>query len=351
MYICAYKILNQNYCKMLKYRFLALLFSLFLSFNLGWAQPISIYSRLDSTHIVIGDHLKMHLTITTDLAKKITVQDAQTWKLMNCEVVEVSPLVQAVSKGKNVYSQIITLTSFDAGAASVCPISILENDSLLLGVTDTMHFNVDTLPVFVDTAQLFKDIKMPLQGEKIAVVTPAKDFSKIQKIVAIIFGSLLLLAVGGFFIWKYVMKFLKEKKLQEDKNRRKENAASLALTDLNELKKKKLWQNGFVKDYYSELSMVLRTYIDNQWDINAKEMVTSQIIDEITSLDITDDQLKELHRIFTMSDLAKYAKEQPIGEDNETNLKNAYRFVKSTDSNEKRKKAEEIQQKHYKNKK
>ncbi|HNW68405.1 MAG TPA: hypothetical protein PKK66_06110 [Bacteroidales bacterium] len=336
---------------MLKYRFLALLFSLFLSFNLGWAQPISIYSRLDSTHIVIGDHLKMHLTITTDLAKKITVQDAQTWKLMNCEVVEVSPLVQAVSKGKNVYSQIITLTSFDAGAASVCPISILGNDSLVLGVTDSIHFNVDTLPVFVDTAQLFKDIKLPLQGEKIAVVAPAKDFSKIQKIVAIIFGSLLLLAVGGFFIWKYVMKFLKEKKLQEDKNRRKENAASLALTDLNELKKKKLWQNGFVKDYYSELSMVLRTYIDNQWDINAKEMVTSQIIDEITSLDITDDQLKELHRIFTMSDLAKYAKEQPIGEDNETNLKNAYRFVKSTDSNEKRKKAEEIQQKHYKNKK
>ena len=106
-----------------------------------------------------------------------------------------------------------------------------------------------------------------------------------------------------------------------------------------------------MKDYYSELSMVLRTYIDNQWDINAKEMVTSQIFDEITSLDITDDQLKELHRIFTMSDLAKYAKEQPIGEDNETNLKNAYRFVKSTDSNEKRKKAEEIQQKHYKNKK
>lgn len=333
---------------MLKNRFLILLFLCFCLMNAGYSQKISITAKLDSSHIVIGDHLKMQITVSAPSNHNVTIPEPKNWTLQNCEVVESTTLNKSVNNNQNIYNQTITLTSFDIGKALVFPVSIFNGDTLLLGKTDTLSFSVDTLNVFVDTTKAFKDIKLPMPGEKIAVVTPPGNYSTLQKILFGTIGGLLLLAVLFYLWWKYGRKYWLQKKLIAEKILKKENAGQLAMKNLKELKTKKLWQNGMVKDYYSELSMILRTYIDHQWDVNAKEMVTSQIMDEITSLDVNDEQMNDLHQIFLMADLAKYAKSQPLAENNELNFKNAYRFVQSTDSNEKRKKMEEIQQKRFK---
>ena len=87
--------------------------------------------------------------------------------------------------------------------------------------------------------------------------------------------------------------------------------------------------------------MILRTYLDQQWDVNAKEMVTDEIMEAIDKLDLDDDLTKELYRFFVLSDLVKYAKEQPEVEAHETSLKNDYNFVRVTDKQEHAKAAAE----------
>lgn len=329
----------------MKYRFLALLFCLFTLTCNGQSPEISISAKLDSSHIVIGDHLKLHLTITAPSQKKLSFADTKNWQLINCEAIEASPLNQTSQSPKSIYNQTITLTSFDAGEALILPISVFESDTLMIGKSDTISFRVDTLPVFVDTAKAFKDIKPPMDGKRIPIIDKNdldnSGLSKLQKTLLIIAGVLIALAIAAFFLWKHIKKYLEQKRLIAEKARLKDNAGQFALNRLKQLKMKKLWQNGHVKEYYSELSIILRTYINHQWDINAMEMVTSEIMDSITSLDITDEQMHDLNSIFSMSDLAKFAKCQPIAEDNDINYKNAWRFVQSSDSNEKRKKMEE----------
>ncbi len=51
-----------------------------------------------------------------------------------------------------------------------------------------------------------------------------------------------------------------------------------AIEQLEELRHKKLWQNGHVKAYYSEMTDIVRVYIENQFDVQAVEMTTDEIL-------------------------------------------------------------------------
>lgn len=309
------------------------------------AQEVTVSAKLDSTRIIIGDHLKMHLSVTAPSQKNITVQPYEQWQLANCEIVEVKPLVSNVKGENTVYEQEATVISFDTGVAAIAPIFVFESDTIPVGKTELLQFYVDSLPVFVDTTLAFKDIKAPLDGEDIELLPDEKAKSNWKKVLLITLLVLLVLGTAFYFYWKYGRKYLHDKKVAEVKHKLKENAGLVALNSLKSLKAKKLWQKGQVKDYYSELSEIIRTYIDSQWDVNAMEMVTAEIMEAIDNLDVDDEQMRELNILLERADLVKYAKEQPVVEDNEVSYKKACEFVKVTDRAERARQAELDEQK------
>ena len=311
------------------------------------AQDVTVTAKLDSTRIIIGDHLKMHIAVTAPSQKSITIQPYEQWQMANCEIVEVKPLTSTVKGEKTVYEQEAVLISFDTGVAAVAPIFVFA-DTLPVGKTELLQFHVDSLPVFVDTTQAFKDIKAPLDGEDIELLPDEKAKSNWKKVLLITLLVLLVLAAAAYVYWKYVRNYLRNKKAAEVKHKLKENAGLVALNSLKSLKAKKLWQKGQVKDYYSELSEIIRTYIDSQWDVNAMEMVTAEIMEAIDNLDVDDEQMKELNILLERADLVKYAKEQPIVEENEVIYKKACEFVKVTDRAERAKEAEKQELKNRK---
>jgi len=305
-------------------------------------QDIKIAAQLDSNRIIIGDHLQMHIVVSASADQGITFQSHEQWQLINCEVVEVSTMQVAVKGEVATYTQDATLISFDTGVAKVAPIVISIGDTMVIGATNPLQFYVDSLPVFVDTTQDFKDIKMPLEGSDIELLPKENQGHNWKHILVI----LLVLAIVGALLyvgWKYGRKYLQERKVAATKLKLKENAGVLALSMLKSLKSKKLWQKGQVKDYYSELSMILREYIDNQWDVNAKEMVTPDIMEAIDNLDIDDEQIRTLSDLLRSADLVKFAKEQPLIEENEASYKRACDFVRVTDHHEREKMVEENQ--------
>ena len=309
------------------------------------AQEVTVSAKLDSTRIIIGDHLKMHLSVTAPSQKNITVQPYEQWQLANCEIVEVKPLVSNVKGENTVYEQEATVISFDTGVAAIAPIFVFESDTIPVGKTELLQFYVDSLPVFVDTTLAFKDIKAPLDGEDIELLPDEKAKSNWKKVLLITLLVLLVLGTAFYFYWKYGRKYLHDKKVAEVKHKLKENAGLVALNSLKSLKAKKLWQKGQVKDYYSELSEIIRTYIDSQWDVNAMEMVTVEIMEAIDNLDVDDEQMRELNILLERADLVKYAKEQPMVEENEVSYKKACEFVKVTDRAERARQAELAEQK------
>lgn len=324
--------------------FLALLLSAVTAFP----QEVIVTAELDSTRIIIGDHLKMHLSVTAPSQKSITIQPYEQWQLANCEIVAVKPLTTNLKGEKTIYEQEATFISFDTGVAAVAPILVFESDTIPVGRTELLRFYVDSLPVFVDTTQAFKDIKAPLDGEDIEILPDERAKSNWKKVLLIILLVLLVFAAAGYVYWKYVRNYLRNKKVAEVKHKLKENAGLVALNNLKSLKAKKLWQKGQVKDYYSELTDIIRTYIDSQWDVNAMEMVTAEIMEAVDNLDVDDEQMRELRVLLERADLVKYAKEQPIVEENEVSYKKACEFVKVTDRAERAKQAELKEQKNHK---
>ena len=316
---------------MLKNKILLIAFCALLPLCKSFAQQLHLNAQLDSSHIVIGDQLRLRLSVSAPAVQPLTFQRTENWKLHNCEVVFAKTVTSSFKNDQKVYTQEIVLTSFDTGVATIEPILLFESDTVPVGFSDAISFHVDSFPQFVDTAQCFKDIKLPLDGQNVDIEQPQKEPIHWGRIIFTILLIMIVLGAAVFAVCKYLLPYLKRRREEAAKAVLKENAGVVAIRDLKELKMKKLWQKGQVKDYYSEISMILRTYMSHQWDINAKEMVTDEIMDAIDELELSSELNEELHGFLQLSDLVKYAKELPEIEKHETSLKNAYHFVRATD--------------------
>jgi len=136
----------------------------------------------------------------------------------------------------------------------------------------------------------------------------------------------LLIAAG---IWFYLKRrnplkaFIKEKP--------KEPAHVIALRELEHIKQEKLWQKGEVKTFHSHLTDVLRDYIEDRYGIPAPEQITSEILQSLQSVELPDDKvLWKIQQVLEQADLVKFAKMEPLPDENDLALKNAYLFVNQT---------------------
>ena len=87
------------------------------------------------------------------------------------------------------------------------------------------------------------------------------------------------------------------------------------------------------KEYYTELTDVLRAYIKGRFGFNAQEMTSSEIIDKL--LEVNDKEaIKDLRELFLTADLVKFAKHTPLMNENDANLVNAIDFINDTKEKE-----------------
>lgn len=103
----------------------------------------------------------------------------------------------------------------------------------------------------------------------------------------------------------------------------------IALSSLQRLKNRKLWEQGMEKDYFTELTDILRVYLFERFGINAMEMTTRQIMDKIYESDLRDkrDYVKQ---ILNVADFVKFAKVRPLPADSIAAYENARKFVEET---------------------
>ena len=94
------------------------------------------------------------------------------------------------------------------------------------------------------------------------------------------------------------------------------------------MNKKKLWQKGELKEYYSELSLILREYTENRFNFQALELPTSDIIRNLTQLD--SDLLSKLEFVLQKADNIKYAKGLSLDEENKESMNKSKEFIKLT---------------------
>lgn len=271
----------------------------------------------DTSRILIGDHVNIFLELNQAGDQSYEFPVFLDTLIDKVEILSVSPVDTLVLEDRLKLRQHLVVTSFDTGFYVIPPFVFYDRQN-----DDSLRSNALPLEVFtmeIDTTKGITDIKMPIN-------VPIR----FREIVPYILVALLLLSLAIFF-WYYYKK--RQNKEPEPLVREKpaEPAHLWALRELDKLSAEKLWQKGKIKLFHSRLTDVIRTYIEFRFGIPAMEHTTQETIDACASRkEISVDNCSNLQSMLELADLVKFAKWNPLPDENESSLQLAYDFVFKT---------------------
>lgn len=276
---------------------------------------------LDSSTILIGDQVSLHFELTVPANSQVYWPVFQDTLAGNLEVLRRSA-IDTVSRENDQMKlhQSLLITSFDSGSYHIPPVPFrirLKGDTTLHEVmTGSQYLDVQTIKTNQD--EDIKPIKPPLR----APVTFAEILPWLLGFLALV----LIVAAVTYFI----VKRRKRQPIFTFRTKPELPPYERAIKDLEDLKNRKLWQSGRVKEYYSELTDIIRTYIEYRFDVRAMEMTTHEINESLRELDIRINSREKLYQMLTLADLVKFAKAQPLPVDNDQSFADGRAFVEDT---------------------
>lgn len=275
---------------------------------------ITVAAQLDSTDLLIGDQVQLHIDVEQQSDAKLKrINLSVLDSLEGIEVVQILPL-DTLSSSR--FRQDITVTSFDSGYHFIprIPIEYIQNGQTRFAATNRLALTVRTIPQ--DTISL-APIK-PIQEEPV----------KLEDFFWIVAGALALGLVALAIL--YFSRKNKQQEVPVAPPPPKLPAHQIALQQLKALKSKQLWQKGKVKAYHSELTRIIREYLENRYDIQALEMTTDQILRQLSQLDFDDSWQGRLREMLQAADLVKFAKAEPPKDFHDRMMSYAISFVEDT---------------------
>jgi hypothetical protein len=298
------------------------------------SQEVTARARLDTTDILIGDQIDLNLRFSMPLDYRVLWPFYQDTLTRNVEIISMSPVDTVISESENRADllQSITITSFDSGYYHIPPLKFRYQP-----VDDTGFREASSIPLYlrvhtmeVDTTQAIKAIKPPLEAPL--------TFREILP------WLLIALAVAAIFLLTvYIIRRRKKNKpLFRIRPRIILPPHVVAMNDLESLKGKKLWQAGKVKDYYTELTDIIRVYIEDRFQVPAVEMTTDEILEGMKKTETSKESIKKLSGTLRLADLVKFAREKPLPLDNDNSMSDCISFVRETRSE---KEIEEVREK------
>jgi hypothetical protein len=298
----------------------AILFASFLfCSNYSFAQNVKISVNVDSTNILIGDQINLNLSATYN-PQKYRVQFPLVMDSFNhFEVVERGKVDTLMGRDENTFQQKIQVTNFDSGQWLI-PSFQFEIQDLIGGepssyFSDSILISVNT--VAVDTAKPFKPI-MSIRSAKMP-----------WYIWAMYIGiGVLVCLVLAFLIW-YFVKTIREK---NKKPEFKEPEIVLlphekALRALQQIKQDALWQQEQEKLYHTQLTDVVRNYLEEQFGLDCLDKTSSEIIQQVKRIKALATSRQPLRTIFEVADMVKFAKSKPTLDEHEQSLVLAEEFI------------------------
>ncbi len=291
-----------------------------------FAQDIQVNAVLDSSRIRIGEQVKVDLYLNYNANEKQLqiqwpkIEDTLT---SDIEVISISPIDTTIpDKNKPAYlqqHQQIVVSVYDSGFYAIPGFKFVFNkDTAHPQFTNPLFLEVHTVPTDSSATKL-KDIKPPL----------LEAFNWKWYLEEIVYSVLILLLIGvAILIWYF--RSLRHQEHVTEPEKPKVPAHILALQSLDRIQEEKAWKDGKIKEYYSEISDVIRLYIENRYGLPALESTTDEIMQAFRSQVIDTQSKEKLQQLLRLSDLVKFAKLFPEEQAHELTLSNAFDFVNGT---------------------
>ncbi len=291
-----------------------------MSFPRLQAQEIAAWSKIDTNAIMIGQHVQLELGINLPEGTQVRWPMILDTLSAQIEVLKQGNIDTISQNGAERLIQQLTITSFDSGY-----MAIPSQRFQFKKTGDTANFMTSTGELYlqvnvpqVDTTQAIKPIVGPI----------SEPYTFAEMVPWILVG---LAAAGLTVLIFWLIRRRKNKKpLFERKPKPALPPHVVAINKLEELRLAKVWQNGKIKQYHSELTDIMREYLDNRYHFDAPEMTSDEILQALRGIMSNKEAMEKLSGVFFLSDMVKFAKAQPTALENDLSLSHCVDFVNET---------------------
>ncbi|MDL2228478.1 hypothetical protein LJC25_04650 [Bacteroidales bacterium OttesenSCG-928-K03] len=296
-----------------------ILYAIFFCLIVSAQQDISASATLDKNNILIGEHSNLRLSLSSSKPFEL-LEWPQMYDtiISEIEIIERTNVDTIITKTQYQYTQNLKLTSFDSGYYVIPPLAFkIKTENGIEEYLETIAQLFEVHTIEIDSTSNIKPIS--------SVVNIPVTIGEVARKASF---ALAITVVVGLIIF-LIYYFKKHKKIPNIIRPKPVVPANRkAIDSLYTLENKKLWQAGQVKEYYSEITDILREYIAGTYEIPAVEMITDDIFDLMKKSDkYQTDYYNLALSIFTLSDMVKFAKGITEADDNIKIMKDAYDFV------------------------
>ncbi len=298
----------------MKIKILITVFLFFSFISISSSQSLVLSS--DTNNVMIGDWVTLNLQYLSGEKKEVVLPIFDATQIEGLELID-ETRVDTVKNGKSFgLSKRFTVSAYDSGSFVIPRMAMLFEKN---GTIDTLYSDSLVLKFnspAVDTTQAIKDIKGIFNI----------NYSD-NSLLYWIGGVVILLLIVAALIY-----YFKNRKNKEEKEEIEYDPSIppyiLAMESLRRIEQERLWQNGYFKKYYTEITDVLRIYYHRIYSIKTKELTSRELIEALHGKTLFDNEsVTMLEYISRYSDLSKFAKANPLPENNTQSLKYAFELV------------------------
>lgn len=239
-------------------------------------------------------------TVTQEKTADLEILDYGTWKADGgADSLEVTESMITIENGIPTVKNKIIFAVYNGGSFMIpAPVVAFGTQTSQAGDSQLLRVMLPARLMNRDTT-LFNPIK--------DIIREKKTMADYLIYLYVLLGLLLMAGLGFYFV-----KVRKRKEEAEDVLPEVPVPAHIkALNALQTLDRRKLWQQGHIKDYQSALTDIIRTYIEERYGFGAMEMTTDEVASELDKRDV-DTKLKvRLREILQVADLVKFARAEP----------------------------------------
>ena len=272
----------------------------------------SVSATLDADSIIIGDQTTLRITVKGIDGKGIGLPTLQELTRGGIEALESrnDTTLDASGKVESIEQQ-VTITSFDAGRmlVGVAPIRIADGgQAVLIAPSDSLVLTV----AYVAEADT---VECKTMADADYIKEPLTFWEVTRWVVYAIVLAAVVLAII------VILKRSKEHKpILALPGAKPVPADRKALSELETLRRKELWQKGRIKKYYTDMTDIVRRFLRNMYGISAAEMTTRQTLKAFHGIEDWSEESESL--------LRKFAKSQPEAYEHDQAMQFATDFVR-----------------------